>query len=219
MCYDFFLPVLIIEALENNNPDYLIGWANEVVDKKIETVNMLGCHDGIPLLDLKGLLPDDEIQSLIDVIVQRGGYVKELHGEKAVYYQVNATYFSALGEDTSKMLLARAIQMFMPGRPQVWYLDLFCGKNDMEAVKRAGAGGHKEINRTNLSVKDITLDSTVLEQLKLIKLRNTHDAFKTGGKFTGTVNNTGMCMSWENNSTKLTLKANLENYSYEIIDG
>ena len=116
---------------------------------------MLGCHDGIPLLDLKGLLPEDDIRSLIDLIVSRGGMVKNLHGQKNIYYQVNATYYSALGESDSKMLLARAIQMFMPGKPQVWYLDLFAGKNDHEAVRRAGESGHKEINRTNLSNSDI----------------------------------------------------------------
>ena len=48
---------------------------------------MLGCHDGIPLLDLKGLLPEDDIRSLIDLIVSRGGMVKNLHGQKNIYYQ------------------------------------------------------------------------------------------------------------------------------------
>lgn len=52
-----------------------------------------------------------------------------------MYYQVNCTYFSALGESDRKMLLARALQIFMPGKPQVWYLDLFAGKNDIDAVK------------------------------------------------------------------------------------
>ena len=99
---------------------------------------MLGCHDGIPLLDLKGLIPDEEIEDLIRTVVGRGGLVKDLHGKKNIYYQVNATYFSALGEDERKLLLARAIQIFMPGIPQVWYLDLFAGTNDYEAVKKAG---------------------------------------------------------------------------------
>ena len=121
----------------------------------MKTVNMLGCHDGIPLLDLKGLLPEERIQGLIDTLVKRGGFVKDLHGAKNVYYQVNATYYSALGEDDRRMLLARAIQLFMPGKPQVWYLDLFAGKNDYAAMERAGAGGHKEINRTNLSKEDM----------------------------------------------------------------
>lgn len=149
--YDFFLPGLMIDALERGSADTLAAWAQEILDKHILTVNMLGCHDGIPMLDLKGLLPEERIQNLIDLIVTRGGMVKNLHGQKNVYYQVNATYYSALGESDAKLLLARAIQLFMPGKPQVWYLDLFAGKNDCEAVARAGEGGHKEINRTNLT--------------------------------------------------------------------
>ena len=93
--YDFFLPGLVIDAIENRRGTYLAAWAKEIVEKKISTVNMLGCHDGIPLLDLKGLLPEEEIQSLIDRIVSRGGMVKNLHGQKNLYYQVNATYYSA----------------------------------------------------------------------------------------------------------------------------
>mgnify|MGYP000700696135 CR=1 FL=1 len=58
---------------------------------------------------------------MIDTLVKRGGFVKDLHGAKNVYYQVNATYYSALGEDDRRMLLARALQLFMPGKPQVWY--------------------------------------------------------------------------------------------------
>lgn len=102
-----FLPGLVIDAIENRRGTYLAAWAKEIVEKKISTVNMLGCHDGIPLLDLKGLLPKEEIQSLIDRIVSRGGMVKNLHGQKNLYYQVNATYYSALGESDEKMLLAR----------------------------------------------------------------------------------------------------------------
>ena len=34
----------------------------DLVEKKTSTVNMLGCHDGISLLDLKGLLPKEEIE-------------------------------------------------------------------------------------------------------------------------------------------------------------
>lgn len=52
--------------------------ADELRDHQIHTVNMLGCHDGIPLLDLKGLLPEERIQSLIGTIVARGGMVKDL---------------------------------------------------------------------------------------------------------------------------------------------
>ena len=41
-------------------------------------------------------------------------------------------------EDEKAMLLARAVQMFMPGKPQVWYLDLFAGTGQLgiEALSR-----------------------------------------------------------------------------------
>jgi sucrose phosphorylase len=219
MTYDFFLPGLLIYTLERQSGDLLVKWANELVDKKIRVVNMLGCHDGIPLLDLKGMLPENEIQELIDTIVGRGGYVKDLHGAKNMYYQVNATYYSALGEDDKKMLLARAIQMFMPGKPQIWYLDLFAGKNDHEAVKRAGAGGHKEINRTNLSLEQIEEalgKDVVKKQLELLKLRNTHPAFGFDSNFSATTEGTNLTLAWEKDGRFIKLNANLKDYTYSI---
>ena len=180
MVYDFFLPGLLIDAFRRGSGEVLAQWGREIVRDGIRTVNMLGCHDGIPLLDLKGLLTEEDIQAVIDTVVGRGGYVKDLHGAKNMYYQVNATYFSALGEDARRMLMARAVQLFMPGRPQVWYLDLFAGTNDYEAVRRAGPGGHKEINRSNLPLDAALarLDAPVVrDQLALLRIRNSDPAF------------------------------------------
>ncbi len=219
MTYDFFLPGLMIDALESGDGSHLQAWAQELLDKKISTVNMLGCHDGIPLLDLKGILPDERIQGLIDTVVSRGGYVKDLHGAKNVYYQVNATYYSALGEDDKKMELARAIQMFMPGKPQVWYLDLFVGKNDHEAVRLAGEGGHKEINRTNLSVSEVEerlkMD-VVKNQIALLQLRNTHPAFGEDAKIRVDSEGSNLYIEWKRGEAKIALSANLKTMEYSI---
>ena len=220
MTYDFFLPGLLIDAIEKKDATTLMNWANELYTDKIRTVNMLGCHDGIPLLDLKGILSDEEIQNLIDTVVGRGGFVKDLHGAKNMYYQVNATYYSALGDDDKKMLFARAIQMFMPGKPQVWYLDLFAGKNDHEAVKRAGAGGHKEINRTNIMPSEIAqkLEQPVVKgQLELLKLRNTFPAFGFDSKFDYKCNGSTLEMSWTGNGHTAKLKADFETMEYEVV--
>lgn len=180
LTYDFFLPGLILDALYRGDGTYLEQWAKEQIKENIHTVNMLGCHDGIPVLDLAGLLPDDRIEDLIRLLVDRGGFVKDLHGNKKMYYQVNTTYYNALGENEQALLLARALQIFMPGKPQVWYLDLFAGSNDYEAVKRAGVGGHKEINRTNFSQKDIESGlkkEVVKKQLEMLKFRKEFPAF------------------------------------------
>lgn len=217
--YDFFLPGLIIDALESGSGKYLKKWAEELRNNRIQVVNMLGCHDGIPLLDLKGILPEERIQKLVDTVVERGGYVKDLHGQKQVYYQVNATYYSALGEDDKKMLLARAIQMFMPGKPEVWYLDLFAGKNDYAAVEQAGEGGHKEINRTNLSMKDIEerLEWPVVQkQIELMRLRNTHPAFSKESSMLFYAEKNTICIEWTKDEFKVRLEADLRTFEWKI---
>ena len=219
MVYDFFLPGLLLDAFEQKSGCDLARWANEIITSGMRTVNMLGCHDGIPVLDLQGLLPEERIRSLIDVLVKRGGYVKDLHGAKNIYYQVNATYYSALGEDGRKMLLARAIQLFMPGKPQVWYLDLFAGKNDYEAMARAGAGGHKEINRTNLSAQEIVLAlerDVVQRQLRLLKLRASSPAFTPEAEITVTAQGSQLRMDWRTDEERASLKADLQDASFEI---
>lgn len=219
MVYDFFLPGLLLDAFEQKSGQDLARWAGEITGSKMRTVNMLGCHDGIPVLDLQGLLPEERIQSLIDTLVSRGGYVKDLHGAKNVYYQVNATYYSALGEDDRRMVLARAIQLFMPGKPQVWYLDLFAGKNDYEAMARAGAGGHKEINRTNLSDREVSeaLEKEVVRsQLRLFKLRASCPAFSADAEISVRAQGSRLSMCWTTGGDSVKLNADLEDASFDI---
>lgn len=229
--YDFFLPGLMIHTLETGNNQALLNWAKEIVSKKYEVVNMLGCHDGIPVLDLKGksvngeykegLLQDEAIEHIMNTIMKRGGRVKNLYdasGKKISYYQVNATFHSALGEDDKKMLLARAIQIFMPGIPQIWYLDLFAGKNDYEAADKAGKGGHKEINRTNLSMVEIEngLEKPVVQnQLKLIRLRNTSKAFLGTMEINEAVSDF-IDIKWVHEDASAHLKADLNTYSFTV---
>ena len=116
------------------------------------------------------------------------------------------------------MRLARAIQMFMPGIPQVWYLDLFAGKNDYEAADKGGTGGHKEINRTTLENSDIEQGLkrlVVQDQLELIRLRNTFPAF--GGELTlGDTDEHHLHMSWKNRGAEATLKADLRTSGFTI---
>lgn len=231
MLYDFFLPGLIIYSIEYEDNKPLLKWIRELNEKKYETINMLGCHDGIPILDLKGkeidgvyqegLLSDRQIEEVVELILNRGGKIKNIFdakGKKISYYQVNATYFSALGESDKKMLLARAIQLFVPGTPQVWYLDLFAGKNDYSAVELAGAGGHKEINRTNLSQYDVTRGAKAQifkKQVELISLRNRLDVFN--GKLTLKNNDkTKLNLTWKLGNDFAKLEVDLATLLFSV---
>lgn len=229
--YDFFLPGLLIHTLETADNSALLTWINEIITKEYKTVNMLGCHDGIPVLDLKGkevngsynkgLLEDKQIESIMNTIMERGGRVKNLYdpsGKKISYYQVNATFFSALGENEQKLLLARAIQLFTPGIPQIWYLDIFAGKNNYKAADEGGSGGHKEINRTTLSQQEIEegLQTDIVKnQLKIMRLRNTLKAFSGQIKIND-VSKENLSISWLNNESEAHLEANLKTFNFSI---
>ncbi|TXD83148.1 glycosidase [Subsaximicrobium wynnwilliamsii] len=229
--YDFFLPGLMIHTLENGSSKALISWVTEIIAEDYKTVNMLGCHDGIPVLDLKGkevdgtynkgLLEDADIEAIMETIIARGGRVKNLYdpaGRKISYYQVNATFFSALGEDERKLLLARAIQMFMPGIPQVWYLDLFAGKNNYEAADQGGSAGHKEINRSSLTMDAIEKGlktPIVLNQLKIMRLRNTSKAFLGMVSIKDSPDHE-LDISWTFGQDSVQLKANLKSCDFTI---
>jgi sucrose phosphorylase len=233
LIYDFFLPGLIIDALDRGTSKHLLHWIREISNNGIRTVNMLGCHDGIPVLDLKGklqngeltasLLPDEEIETVIENIISRGGIVKNLFGsdgKRIAYYQVNATFFSALGEDDQKMRLARAIQLFTPGTPQVWYLDLFAGKNNCHAIGNGDACAHKEINRTNLSLEEVEAGlerAVVQDQLRMLRLRNTSSAFNGHLEVGATHDDCHLDLTWQNGRMIARLQADLENHGFHIM--
>lgn len=222
--YDFFFPVLVIHAIETGSAEWLERWIAEILAGGYRTVNMLGCHDGIPVLDVQGLLDGDEIGRMIDLIVSRGGRLKDLYGPdgtRIAYYQVNATFFSALGEREDRLLFARALQLFMPGIPQVWYLDLLAGTNDHAA---ADAGGHKEINRTNLSEAEIERRMAlpvVQRQLELLSWRNGHPAFGDGAQLelsrtAGADGGDVLTMVWRCGEHAARLRADLGNLQFRI---
>ena len=168
---------------------------------------------------IRDRLSDDEIESVIATVRGRGGYVKDLHGQKATYYQVNATYYSALGCDDASMLLARAIHLFMPGKPQVWYLDLFAGENNLAAVERAGSGGHKEINRTNLSADDLEAGlakPVVQRQIDLLRFRNTHPAFGWDAELTASGEGSVLTLEWSREGHTARLEADLATRAFRI---
>ncbi len=46
--------IIRLDALYRGDGTYLEQWAKAQIKENIHTVNMLGCHDGIPVLDLAG---------------------------------------------------------------------------------------------------------------------------------------------------------------------
>ncbi|MGA2571206.1 MAG: sucrose phosphorylase [Terracidiphilus sp.] len=184
--YDFALPPLVLHALYKADAQPLYSWM-KIRPKNAITV--LDTHDGIGVIDVgadaqgnPGLLAPSNISDLVETIHRRSnGESKRATGAAANnldLYQVNCTYLDALGRSETEYLIARAVQFFVPGIPQVYYVGLLGGTNDMELLERTGVG--RDINRHYYTKTEIetSLKSPLVRRLiELIRLRNSHPAF------------------------------------------
>ena len=177
--YDFALPMLLINALYYGNTQYLKHWLEICPRKQFTT---LDTHDGIGIVDVKDLLPGEEIERTKEDIFKYGANVKKIYNTAAYnnldIYQVNCSYYSALGDDDDAYLLARAAQFFAPGIPQVYYVGLLAGKNDLKLLEETKVG--RNINRHYYTLDEIeqTVKRPVVKiLLGLMEFRNSHPAF------------------------------------------
>lgn len=177
--YDFALPVLVLHTLYTGNAGRLKHWFS-ICPKDMYTT--LDTHDGIGTVDVEDLLTEEELQAVIDKTAEYGANFKMDFSAKAkdkpVVYQINCTYYSALGEDDQAYLLARAIQFFAPGVPQVYYMGLLAGENDYELMKRTDFP--RNISRHNYTVEEIdrAVQKPVVQKLcSLMRMRNEFAAF------------------------------------------
>lgn len=216
--YDFALPVLTLHALYNHTGKYLKNWMKMCPMKQFTT---LDTHDGIGIVDVKDLLPDEEIEIVKEQLYKQGANVKKIYSSEAYnnldIYQVNTTYYSALGNNDDAYLLARAIQFFAPGIPQVYYVGMLAGSNDIELMEHTKNG--RDINRHYYSKEEIEdeQDRTVVQKLKeLMILRNTHPAFSLDGTIEIQTDDDRLIITRKYGSDSIMLKSNLTTYRFEI---
>lgn len=216
--YDFALPVLTLHALYNHTGKYLKDWLEKCPMKQFTT---LDTHDGIGIVDVKDLLPDEEIEAVKEQMYSQGANVKKIYSSEAYnnldIYQVNTTYYSALGNNDDAYLLARAIQFFAPGIPQVYYVGMLAGSNDIELMERTKNG--RDINRHYYSMEEVEKEQSrpVVQKLKeLMVLRNTHPAFSLDGTIEVSTDEDKLIITRKSGKESITLKANLTTYQFDI---
>lgn len=216
--YDFALPVITLHALYNHTGVYLKRWMEMCPMKQFTT---LDTHDGIGIVDVKDLLPDEEIDKVKEQMYKQGANVKKIYSSEAYnnldIYQVNTTYYSALGNRDDAYLLARAIQFFAPGIPQVYYVGMLAGSNDLELMERTKNG--RDINRHYYSMEEVEQEQErpVVQKLKaLMELRNTHPAFSLDGQIQIEAKGDYLVIKRSYRSSSIILKADLSSYQFTI---
>ena len=225
--YDFALPPLVLHALEFGRSGPLLNWLGQ---RPNNAVTVLDTHDGIGIIDIgadasdregqPGLVPPLELDELVERMHRNSqNQSRKATGAAASnldLYQVNCTFFDALGRNESAYLVARAIQFFVPGIPQVYYVGLLAGENDMDLLERSQVG--RDINRHYYSHEEVLKDlnkPVVQRLLQLIQLRNTHPAFNGAFSSSAPAENL-LVLSWQTADQHIHLSIDFESKSGSI---
>jgi sucrose phosphorylase len=223
--YDFALPPLILHALTAADLEPLSRW---LAMRPANCVTVLDTHDGIGVVDVgrsdlapgaPGLLEPGQIDALVERIHENSRGTSRLATGAAAsnldLYQVNCTFYDALGRDDARYLLARLIQLFLPGLPQVYYVGLLAGENDMDLLATTGIG--RDVNRHRYSddeFRDALRRPVVRAQLAALRLRREHKAFQ--GMFSSVLDETQAKLSWESGEHRVELRLDVSDASFEV---
>jgi sucrose phosphorylase len=205
--YDFALPPLVLHALYTRDATPLRRWIELRPDNAI---TVLDTHDGIGVADVAadrdsgapGLLPEDAIDALVETIHQRSRGESRLASGGAARNvdtsQINCTFYDALGRRDTEYLVARAIQCFLPGIPQIYYVGALAGTNDLDLLRRTGEG--RNINRhyyTTNELQGALAQPLVQSLVSLLRIRNAHAAFQ-GAFHLNSADPTRLTLGWDN---------------------
>lgn len=214
--YDFALPPLLLHALGTGEIDQLAHW---LAIRPTNAITVLDTHDGIgvvdagPAGDRPGLLDPAEMAAVFDrAALATNGESSQASRQvawAALPDQINSTFLSVLGGDQNSYLLARAVQLFTPGLPQIYYVGLLGGHNDLARFECTGEG--RDVNRHYYPPQelDAALGSDITRaQLALVALRTQHPAFD--GKFVPRVDGPHRLeLRWANGQHRAALLADV----------
>ena len=185
----------------------------------------LDTHDGIGVVDARDILTPNEIGYTSNELYKVGANVKKKYSSADYHnldiYQINSTFYSALGDDDKKYFMARLLQVFAPGIPQVYYVGMLAGKNDIELLEKTKEG--RNINRHYYSREEIHEEvqrPVVSSLINLLRFRNNEAAFDLNGSIevtTPTENEIHIIRLNQDKTRKAELRANLETLAYKVL--
>ena len=200
MVYQFALPPLVLHALAFGQARYLTQWAAALSELPAGCtfLNFTASHDGIGVLPLQGLVPEQEIKALLDRCLARDGQVSSRQNSdgSTSAYEMNITFFDVLSSEkdaapeltADRFLCSQAIPLALRGIPAIYFNSLVAASNDTALVKQTEQ--IRSINRTKWDEDELTrcLGDTdgyparvFNELIRRLKLRAEHPAFHPEG--------------------------------------
>jgi sucrose phosphorylase len=165
MVYNFTLPPLLFYTFIVQDAGALSQWVQGLAlpSDKTAFFNFTASHDGIGVRPLEGILPEKEIQRLIEVVRKNGGRVSTKNNPDGTTspYELNITYLDAIlgsaGVDRADPFLAsQAIQYSLPGVPATYIHSLLGSRNWHAGVRQTGRA--RTINREKLALDRVIAD-------------------------------------------------------------
>lgn len=215
--YDFALPMLVLHTLYHHNNKRLLDWLKICPRKQITT---LDTHDGIGIVDVQELMTQEEIDRTIEGLYDKGSRAKRIYNTEAYnnldLYQMNCTYYSALDCNDDSYICGRILQFFTPGIPQVYYVGLLAGENDIELVEKTKSG--RAVNRHNYTLEEIAVEAekpVVRRLMHLMKFRNNYPAFNGVFKIQASPQSQ-VILTWSQDSYRTTATIDLQTYENRV---
>ncbi|MBP2057365.1 sucrose phosphorylase [Lactobacillus colini] len=219
--YDFALPMVTLYSIYSGKSNELAKWLRLSPMKQFTT---LDTHDGIGVVDARDILTEAEIEYTTNNLYKVGANVKRKYSSAEYHnldiYQINTSFYSALGNDDKKYFMARLLQVFAPGIPQVYYMGLLAGKNDIELLEKTKEG--RNINRHYYSRQEVAQEvkrPIVASLLKLLTFRNQEPAFDLEGSIevqTPSDEEIIIVRQDKDKTHQVVLHANLKDLTYEV---
>ena len=160
LVYQFPLPPLTLFSILTGNARYLLEWADslEPTSEKTTFFNFLASHDGIGVRPVEGILSDEEVQLLVDIVKAHGGFVsyKDNGDGTKSPYELNINYLDALSHPddpeylkVNRFIAAHHILLSMAGVPGIYIHSLLGSQSYLDGVKETGI--YRTINREKLN--------------------------------------------------------------------
>lgn len=201
LVYNFALPPLTLHALQTGNARVLSQWAKglELPSERTTFFNFLASHDGIGLNPARGILPESEVQDIVQRVLRHGGLVsfKTNSDGSQSPYELNVNYFDALSDPVAdeplskqidRFVVAHAIMLSIIGVPGLYFHSLFGSRGWSEGVEQTGH--NRTINRQKLIwdelEKELNLEGSLRNQVfnrlaHLLEIRSSRSAFHPYG--------------------------------------
>ena len=162
MVYNFALPPLLLHGLLRGDSTHLQKWAESLgeLPDNCTFLNFTACHDGIGVRPISSLVPDEEINWLVEQTELRGGRVnmRSMPDGSKSPYELNITYRDALSDPENdrlgmrRFLLSQAIALSFRGMPAVYFHSLMGERTWQERMEN---GENRDGNRRRWDLENL----------------------------------------------------------------